>query len=433
MFKTLPGFREFYPEDVAKRSYIFSKWRSKAWTFGFQEFDPPVLESLELFTEKSGEEIKSQLFEFVDKGNRAVALRPEMTPSLARMVGEKASGIRRPVKWFAIGENYRYERQQKGRLRAFYQFNADILGEESLCADAEIMALLIETLSSFGLTEKEFCLRLGDRDLWLYFLRMNGLPESFDTKVLSVIDKIEKVSEEAFLEMSQKALQDSGVEVETFVAKIREFVKAQSLEVLEKYADNASEEFKNRLAVWRELFSMLESMGLSKYVRCDMGIVRGLAYYTGFVFEAFQIVGTGRALAGGGRYDALTKKLGYADMPAVGFGMGDVTLSDLLELTGKSGVQDNAIKVYAVIGSESLRAKALSIIFELRRNGVWIDYPLKSSNFGKQFKAANSLNAKYALIFGEEELQQNSVKVKNLVSGNEETISLEKINEYNFE
>jgi len=433
MFKTLPGFREFCPEDFAKRSYIFSKWRAKAWAFGFQEFDPPVLESLSLFTEKSGEEIKSQLFEFVDKGDRAVALRPEMTPSLARMVGEKASGIRRPVKWFAIGENYRYERQQKGRLRAFFQFNADILGEESLCADAEIMALLIETLCSFGLTEKEFCLRLGDRDLWLYFLRMNGLPESYDTKVLSVIDKIEKVSAEAFLEMAQKALQDSEVDAEKFVASIKEFVKAQSLEVLEKYAENASEEFKNRLSVWRELFSMLDSMGLSKYVRCDMGIVRGLAYYTGFVFEAFQIVGTGRALAGGGRYDALVKKLGYADMPAVGFGMGDVTLADLLDLVNKNASEDNNIKVYAVIGSESLRAKALSVIFELRRKSVWIDYPLKSSNFAKQFKTANTLKAKYALIFGEEELTQNSVKVKNLVSGIEEMVSLEKINEYNFE
>ena len=169
MFKTLPGFREFYPEDCAKKNYIFGVWQKVARSFGFSEFEPPVLEQLDLFTEKSGEEIKSQLFEFVDKGGRAVSLRPEMTPSLARMVGARAGGIRRPVKWFAIGENYRYERQQKGRLRAFFQYNADILGEESLNADAEIIALLIESLRGFGLTENEFKLRLVVSRRRVYF------------------------------------------------------------------------------------------------------------------------------------------------------------------------------------------------------------------------------------------------------------------------
>ena len=192
-FKTLPGFREFYPEDYAKKSYLFSCWRGVARSFGFQEFEPPVLEQLDLFTEKSGEEIKSQLFEFVDKGERAVSLRPEMTPSLARMVGAKAAGIRRPVKWFAIGENYRYERQQKGRLRAFYQFNADILGEASLNADAEIIALLIESLRVFGLDENQFKLRLGDRNLWVLFLQNSGVEDERLIAVLSVIDKLEKV------------------------------------------------------------------------------------------------------------------------------------------------------------------------------------------------------------------------------------------------
>ena len=177
MFKTLPGFREFYPEDCAKKNYIFGVWQKVARSFGFSEFEPPVLEQLDLFTEKSGEEIKSQLFEFVDKGGRAVSLRPEMTPSLARMVGARAGGIRRPVKWFAIGENYRYERQQKGRLRAFFQYNADILGEESLNADAEIIALLIESLRGFGLTENEFKLRLGDRNLWVLFSKVQEYPK----------------------------------------------------------------------------------------------------------------------------------------------------------------------------------------------------------------------------------------------------------------
>ena len=155
-FRTLPGFREFYPEEFARKSRLLAAWRAVARSYGFCEFEPPVLEQLELFTEKSGEEIKSQLFEFVDKGDRAVAMRPEMTPSLARMVGARAGAIRRPVKWFAIGENYRYERQQKGRLRAFYQYNADILGEPSINADAEIISLLVDSLRVFGLDQSHF-------------------------------------------------------------------------------------------------------------------------------------------------------------------------------------------------------------------------------------------------------------------------------------
>ena len=221
MFKTLPGFREFYPEDSAKKNYIFDKWRNTALAFGFSEFDPPVLEQLELFTEKSGEEIKSQLFEFVDKGGRAVSLRPEMTPSLARMVGAKAAGIRRPVKWFAIGENYRYERQQKGRLRAFFQYNADILGEDSINADAEVICLLVESLRSFGLTSSEFKLRLGDRNLWVLFLQSAGVEAELLTPVLSVVDKFEKVSQEALSEMMKDALAGSRVNAGDLISKIR--------------------------------------------------------------------------------------------------------------------------------------------------------------------------------------------------------------------
>lgn len=230
MFKTLPGFREFYPEDCAKKNYIFGVWRRAARSFGFSEFEPPLLEQLDLFTEKSGEEIKSQLFEFVDKGGRAVSLRPEMTPSLARMVGAKAAGIRRPVKWFAIGENYRYERQQKGRLRAFFQYNADILGEESLNADAEIIALLIESLRGFGLTENEFKLRLGDRTLWVLFLENAGVPKDRIIPVLSVIDKLEKVSPEALDEMTSKALEGTSVDAQTLIGKIKKFISVRDVD-----------------------------------------------------------------------------------------------------------------------------------------------------------------------------------------------------------
>ncbi len=432
MFKTLPGFREFYPEDRAKRDFIFDKWRNAAKSFGFVEFDPPVLEPLELFTEKSGEEIKSQLFEFVDKGDRAVSLRPEMTPSLARMVGAHAKGIRKPVKWFAIGENYRYERQQKGRLRAFYQYNADILGEESLAADAEVIALLIESLRSFSLTENEFKLRLGDRKLWVYFLRMAGITEELDMKVLSVVDKIEKVNAQAFDEMLAEALSGTNLNVAEISEKIHSFVKTSSIEQICGIAETASDDFKARVGDWQSLLALLGNMGYGDYIKPDMGIVRGLAYYTGFVFEAFQTVGTGRALAGGGRYDNLVKKLGYPDMPAVGFGMGDVTVGDLLELTGKSGAVSDALDIYAVIGDESLRAKALPYIFGLRRRGLKVDYSFKEASFGKQFKTADALKAKYAVIFGGDEFANASVKIKNLANASETLVKLGDLQKFDF-
>lgn len=427
MFKTLPGFREFYPEDCAKKNYIFGVWRRAARSFGFSEFEPPVLEQLDLFTEKSGEEIKSQLFEFVDKGGRAVSLRPEMTPSLARMVGAKAAGIRRPVKWFAIGENYRYERQQKGRLRAFFQYNADILGEESLDADAEVIALLIESLRGFGLTENEFKLRLGDRTLWVLFLESAGVPDAKIISVLSVIDKLEKVSPEALREMTVAALDGTGLDADALVGKIKNFISLRDLDSMRAAFDadgELAERVDARIANWRKLVSILESLGVGAFISPDLSIVRGLAYYTGFVFEAFQTVGTGRALAGGGRYDNLVKKLGYQDMPAVGFGMGDVTVSDLLELVGKSGELRDAPDAYFVIGSENVRPKALEIISALRRSGVKTDYPLKQASFGKQFKQADAVGAAKAYILGDDELAQGIVKIKDLKSGETSAVAL---------
>ena len=429
-FRTLPGFREFYPEDFARISRLFEGWRKTARGFGFSEFQPPILEQLNLFTEKSGEEIKSQLFEFVDKGNRAVAMRPEMTPSLARMVGARAGGIRKPVKWFAIGENYRYERQQKGRLRAFYQYNADILGESSLNADAEVIALLIESLRVFGLNETHFKLRLGDRTLWVLFLQSRGVDDARLIPVLSVVDKFEKVSPAALSEMMKEALAGTDISADALIADIRALAGLDSVEKLgeflsQKCPDNA--QIPARIQDWKDLLALLEGLGVAQFVAVDMGIVRGLAYYTGFVFEAFQIVGTGRALAGGGRYDNLVGKLGYQAMPAVGFGMGDVTVADLLELVGKLQSDDFSPQVYTVIGSEAVRKDALAVVGKLRENGIRTDYPLKSAGFGKQFKQADAVGAKFALIIGEDEIKNGTLKIKDLKTAEEKTATLEEI------
>ena len=199
-FQSLPGFREFYPESCLRRNHILNQWKRTARSFNFQEYDAPVLEPLELYTEKSGAEIVDQLFSFKDRGGRAVALRAEMTPSLARLIGAKANSLKRPIKWYHVGEHYRYEKPQKGRLRAFYQFNADIFGESGPGADAELIALLAQSLGAFGLTEKDFKIRLSDRNLWLSILASESVAEDDFPKLLSIIDKLERTERKKTLE-----------------------------------------------------------------------------------------------------------------------------------------------------------------------------------------------------------------------------------------
>ncbi len=417
-FQTLPGFRDFYPEECAVRNHLFRLWRQAAAEFGFSEWDAPVLEPLELFTEKSGEEIRRQLFEFVDKGGRAVALRPEMTPSLARMVGAKAASLRRPIKWFSIGENYRYERMQKGRGRSFYQFNADILGEAGRAADAEIIALTARALELAGLKSQDVVVRLSDRTLWFEFLSSKVAPEAVG-EVLAIIDKIEREPQEKILEKLSAHCADATA----LLADIRAFLQINSLEALEAFLNTLAdkkESLSARLNDWRALLGRLNAMGYGDWVAVDFGIVRGLAYYTGFVFEVFERSGEGRALAGGGRYDNLVAKLGGADLPACGFGMGDITLRLSLEERGLLPQFLNAPDFYAVTsGDGATQEAALADASQLRRANLRVEYALKGAAFGKQLKAASQSGAPFALLYGESEIAQNAVRVKDLTTGKE--------------
>ena len=413
MFTSLPGFREFYPEERALQNHFFDLWRRAARRFGFHEWDAPVLEPLELFTEKSGEEIVRQLFNFEDKGGRQVTLRPEMTPSLARLVAARAGSLRRPIKWFAIGENYRYEKQQKGRLRAFYQFNADILGEPGPAADAEIIALCIEALRVFGLTAADFRVRLSDRTLWFLFLESLGVPESAAVPVLAVVDKLERTAPAELLKMMTDALAGTDCVPATVLEKVRAFVALDSLDKLEGFFGGAEEKITARLADWKALLDTLNALGLTDFISLDLTIVRGLAYYTGFVFEAFERSGDGRALAGGGRYDALVKKLGGPDMPAVGFGMGDVTLKNLLEAKGLLPVYADGPDFYAVILDAAARPAALADVALLRQAGLRTEYSFKEGKFGKLIQAAEQAGARYALIYGPDEVAAGVVKVRD--------------------
>src|SRR5215217_2402424 len=308
----LPGFRDFYPEPVPHhdvwsadaRQMIFSKWREMARRYGFREYDGPPLEELELFTTKSGDEIVGQLYNFVDKGERAVALRPEMTPTLARMVAAAERAYKKPIKWFAIPQLFRYERQQKGRLREHFQLNADIIGETDPAADAELIALLIDTLRALGLTQDDIVIRLSSRNAWQDFFnaRCSDATKAYD--FYQVIDKMEREKPE----VSDEKLKALGINTAEVTSFIQGGAPTPELETVLRH---------------------LRSRKLDPFAQIDYSIIRGLAYYTGPVFEAFAKGASMRAIAGGGRYNNLIKLIsgGKVDLPALGFGMGDVVLA----------------------------------------------------------------------------------------------------------
>lgn len=381
----LPGFRDFYPGDCARRNYIFATWREVARRYGFVEYDGPVLESHDLYRKKSGGEIAGQLFEFTDKGEREVALRPEMTPTLARMVAARARDFRKPMRWFSIGQFFRYEKQQRGRSREFYQLNCDILGEDSLGADAEAIALMIDLLRALGFTSADVAVRVSDRRAWEKFLSEHGRDAAELADFLQIIDKLERTPDA----ISNEKLQVHGTSLE----QVREFAAQANLE-------------------WfGPLRAELEARGVAEFVEYDLKIVRGLAYYTGLVFEIFDRQKTLRALAGGGRYDQLLALLsdGATTLPALGFAMGDVVLAELIKETPVAAAKmdawvsrENAIEIYVVIAKEERRADALATVQKLRDDGRRVDFPLAPTKVGKQFQNAELLGAKTAVLFGDE-------------------------------
>ena len=398
---------------------MFRVFRTVARAFDFKEYDSPVLEPLELYVEKSGEEIVGQLFHFEDKGERKVALRPELTPSLARMVASRANSLPKPIKWFNVGEHFRYERPQKGRGRSFYQFNADLLGEPGILADAELIALLVAILETLGLNADLFAVRLSDRTSWVHFLDALGVSEEQRPGVLDAIDKSERRKPEQTLEALDKAVPGKGSELWDRICKIKSI---DSIESLVSQLEQCGENGKSRAGDWRKLIALLDAHGIMPCIKIDLSIVRGLAYYTGFVYEVFEKTGEGRALAGGGRYDHLVKKLsGNVDMPAAGFAIGDMTLADCLESNGLLPSYVTAPDIF-VIGGEDQGNEVLATASAVRKGGFSTSYSFKQAGFGKQFKEAGKSGARYALVIGEEESSTGTVKVKDLRSGGEEKI-----------
>lgn len=403
--KTLNGFRDFAPDDCAVRNYIFSAWRNVAEKFGFIEYEVPMVESSELYLKKSGGEIAGQLFRFDDQGGRDISIRPEVTPSLARLVAARQREFQKPIKWFQLGQCFRYERPQKGRLREFYQYNVDLIGEESTEADVEVISLAIELMRDLGFQAGDFVVRLSHRSAWKSFCEQQEIsdPEQV-TSFMSIIDKWEKLSEEKLNDQ----LSPFGLSYET----VQEFI------------NNGAE----GNADLQQLVTGLTARGLGDFITVDLAIVRGLAYYTGTVFEVFDLKHNMRAVAGGGRYDDLIKTLsdGATDLPVIGFGMGDVVLRNLIEETPQALLKMKgalrakaACDVYCVIADEELREKAGLVVTELRQAGIKTDYPLAKQKMGKQFQRAEQLGARFAVVIGAE---FPSVKVKNLNERTEETL-----------
>jgi histidyl-tRNA synthetase len=408
----LPGFRDFLPADCARRNYIFAKWREVVRRYGFVEWDGPVLEPTELYTKKSGPEIVEQLFNFTDKGEREVAMRPELTPTLARVVAAHDREFKKPLKWFSVPQCFRYEKQQRGRLREHFQFNADIIGESSLDADVEAVALCVDLLRGFGFGSSDVVVRINDRAAWVRFLTNWGLHNEQIVEFLNVIDKIDRRG----ITETRKALEPFGVE----------WYDVQAMLDTSAYPEDFSPNLNTVL-------QRLDERGFADFVKRDFSLVRGLAYYNGIVFEAFDRGGKLRALAGGGRYDNLIHQLsdGAVNLPAIGFAMGDVVLGELIdEIPAAKKQMEFAIAsqrdldVYIVIAKEERRVDALAQVQALRDAGYRIDYPLAPAKVGKQFQTAEQLGARVALLFGDEWPQ---VKLKDLRTGEQSLMAREEV------
>ncbi len=386
----LPGFRDFYPEQLAERAFVMETWRAVVRRYAFVEYDGPPLEPLDLYTRKSGEEIVGQLYNFVDKGGREVALRPEMTPTFARMVGAKANALRRPIRWFSMPQLFRYERQQKGRLREHYQLNVDLVGEASVTADAELLACAIDIMRAFDLSAEDVVARVSDRRILSGYLRALGIDESAFPAIFAVIDKVDRQPRDISLEKLRAVTTEAQAEV---IVDIRSTTLEQVLAIVQNEDDRVHVE---NFARYLSYVNALVPSG-SEWVQFDMSIVRGLAYYTGIVFELFDRTGEFRAICGGGRYDNLLGALGGVELPALGFGMGDVVLTELLRTKGKLNTSADQLDYWIVDEDGTSVESVMRAASKLRNEGHAVEYALYSQSASKQRKAAKTRNASYVV------------------------------------
>jgi histidyl-tRNA synthetase len=418
-FKTLRGFRDFPPEELALRSHLFQRWRETAMRYGFQEYDGPPLEGLELYTEKSGDEIVQQLYAFQDKGDRDVALRPEMTPSLARILADRSRALPKPIRWFSIPQLFRYERQQRGRLREHFQWNVDLVGEDAVDADAEVLAVALDALRSLGLGADQVRARVSDRRLLAALLRSAGVAEDRLTTAYTIIDKVEREPRER---IAARLVEEAGVTPEAADQVVAIFDQTGLDAVREAFgADPQVAEALDRVT---EFLGVMDDLGFGDFVEFDLAIVRGLAYYTGIVFEVFDRTGEFRAICGGGRYDRLLELVGGDPLPAVGFGMGDVVLSELLRDRGLAPEFPRQVDWFVGAVSPGERSMARKIAAALRSRGDAVVTPLREQTVRKQFKSAASDGARRMILVGPDEVAAGVVQVKDMGAGTETPVRI---------
>ena len=418
MAQGVRGTRDFYPEDMRLRNWLFDNFDDAALLHGFQEYDAPVLESEELYTRKQGEEITQQLYNFKDKGDRKVALRPEMTPSLARMVMSRAGVLPMPIKWYSIPQCWRYERTQRGRGREHYQWNVDIWGTDAISADAELISVLVTFFKSVGLTEEDLVIKMSSRKVLEEVLGSLGLEGDIFAKTCIIVDKMDKLPADVVSEQ----LGDLGLE-KSAIQTIQSTLVIKDMSSLEEILGKESAAVTELIS----LFSALDAYGISGWIEFDASIVRGLAYYTGPVFEAHDRAGELRAICGGGRYDKLLSTLGGKDLPATGFGFGDMVIMELLaekglvpELIG--GVDDVVISL-----SPELRNAAMSVATSLRSTGKSVDLVLEDKRLKWAFKHAERSGAQRLVMVMPDEWKEGKVKIKDLESGEEIEVSVESL------
>ncbi len=407
--------RDFYPDDFRRRAWLFDHFRTVGQSFAFEEVDAPMLEHAELFTRKAGEEIVDQLYHF-ELHDRHLALRPEMTPSIARMVIAQAGSLRMPVRWFTVTQNWRYERMTRGRKREHFQWNMDVWGEPSVTAEAELIAAIFSLLDQVGLPRGEVKIRINSRALLEETLRKGVLaqrPEAF-APLCVVIDKLDKIGADAVIDQLTDSEGAVGLD-ETSAREVVGLLQLRDLDEAARHAPAGSHAFEEL----KRLFSLLEAYGVREDVIFDASVVRGLAYYTGIVFEAFDAAGTLRAICGGGRYDNLAQTLGGKPIPAVGFGFGDVVLGELLSDKGLWPELPRCVDDLIFPFGESEREAAIQIATRLRGQGRRVELILDSPKLKRAMIDANRIGAQRIWMLGPDEISRGHAKVRELATGKE--------------
>ena len=418
MSQGVRGTRDFYPEDMRLRNWLFDNFTNASLLHGFEEYDAPVLEYEELYTRKQGEEITQQLYSFQDKGNRKVALRPEMTPSLARMVMARAGALPTPIKWFSIPQCWRYERTQRGRGREHYQWNVDIWGTTEISADAELISVLVTFFEGIGLTAKDIVIRVSSRKVLEEVLGSLDMEGDIFAQTCIIVDKMDKLSSDVI----EGQLSDLGHDSKV-VTTIQAVLGIKDMNSLQEALKDGSV----AVSELNLLFDAIDSYGISEWVEFDASIVRGLAYYTGAVFEAHDRTGEFRAICGGGRYDNLLSTLGGKDLPATGFGFGDMVIMELLTEKGLIPELVSDIDDIVIPLNSDLRNAAVMVAASLRNSGRTVDLVLEDKKMKWGFKHAERIGAARLVLLAPDEWSRKMVKIKDLDTGEESEISLNDI------